>query len=172
MGSNSFTDGTSGKELTCQCRRHKRNQFAPWLEKIPWRRVQKERKENEVVQSCPTLCNPMDYKTPGSSVLDFTGKSTKVGCHFLLQGIFMTQGSNPGLPHCRQTLNHLSHQGSQGRAQQPTSVFFPGESHGQRSLGYSPQGHKESHMTEEPYHTQREYYCIIKKEKFPLFATT
>ncbi|KAM7227273.1 hypothetical protein CapIbe_021686, partial [Capra ibex] len=30
----------------------------------------------------------------------------------LLQGIFPTQGLNPGLPHCRQTLNHLSHQGS------------------------------------------------------------
>ena len=29
-------------------------------------------------------------------------------CHFLLQGIFLTQGLNPGLPHCRQTLNHLS----------------------------------------------------------------
>ena len=34
---------------------------------------------------------------------DFPGKSTGVGCHFLLQGIFRTQGSNPGLPHCRQT---------------------------------------------------------------------
>ena len=33
-------------------------------------------------------------------------------CHFLLQGIFPTQESNPGLPHCRQTLYHLSHQGS------------------------------------------------------------
>ena len=32
---------------------------------------------------------------------DFLGKSTGVGCHFLLQGIFLTQGSNPGLPHCR-----------------------------------------------------------------------
>ena len=32
---------------------------------------------------------------------DFLGKSTGVGCHFLLQGIFPTQGSNPGLPHCR-----------------------------------------------------------------------
>ena len=30
------------------------------------------------------------------------GKNTGVGCHFLLQGIFPTQGSNPGLPHCRQ----------------------------------------------------------------------
>ena len=35
-----------------------------------------------------------------------------MGYHFLLQGIFLTQGSNPGLPHCRQTLYHLSHQGS------------------------------------------------------------
>ena len=33
-------------------------------------------------------------------------------CHFLLQGIFPTQGLNPGLLHCRQTLYHLSHQGS------------------------------------------------------------
>ena len=34
------------------------------------------------------------------------------GCHSLLQGIFPTQGSNPGLLHCRQILYHLSHQGS------------------------------------------------------------
>ena len=33
------------------------------------------------------------------------------GCHFLLQGIFLTPGWNLGLPHCRQTLYHLSHQG-------------------------------------------------------------
>ena len=43
---------------------------------------------------------------------DFPGNSTGVDCHFLLQGIFPTQGSNPGLLHCRQTLYHLSHQGS------------------------------------------------------------
>ena len=35
---------------------------------------------------------------------DFPGNSTGVGCHFLLQGIFPTQGLNTGLPHCRQTL--------------------------------------------------------------------
>ena len=40
---------------------------------------------------------------------DFPGKSTGVGCHCLLQGNFPTQGLNPGLPHCRQTLYHLSH---------------------------------------------------------------
>ena len=39
-------------------------------------------------------------------------------CHFLLQGIFPTQGSNLGLPHCRQILYHLSHQGSTGNTGQ------------------------------------------------------
>ena len=43
---------------------------------------------------------------------DFPGKNTGVGCHFLLQKIFPTQGLNPGLPYCRQTLYRLSHQGS------------------------------------------------------------
>ena len=38
-----------------------------------------------------------------------------MGCHFLLQRIFPTQGSNRGLPHCRQTLCRLSHQGSPDR---------------------------------------------------------
>ena len=37
-----------------------------------------------------------------------------MACHFLLQGIFLTQGLNPGLPHCKQILYHLSHQGSPG----------------------------------------------------------
>ena len=41
---------------------------------------------------------------------DFPGKSAGVDCHFLFQGIFPTQESNPGLPHCRQTLYLLSHQ--------------------------------------------------------------
>ena len=44
---------------------------------------------------------------------DFQGESTGMGCYFLLQGIFPTQGLNPGLSHCRQKLYHLSHQGSQ-----------------------------------------------------------
>ena len=46
---------------------------------------------------------------PGFSV---HGENAGVGCHALLQGIFPTQGSNPGLPHCRQIVYHLSHQGS------------------------------------------------------------
>ena len=40
------------------------------------------------------------------------GKNTGMGCHSLLQGIFLTQASNPSLLHCRQILYHLSHQGS------------------------------------------------------------
>ena len=55
-----------------------------------------------VAQLHPTLCHPMDCSPPGSSVLgDSPGKNTGVGCHALLQGIFPTQGSNPGLPHFR-----------------------------------------------------------------------
>ena len=51
----------------------------------------------------------MDCNPPGSSVHgDSPGKNTGVGCHFLLLGIFPTQGWNPGLPHCRQILYHLS----------------------------------------------------------------
>ena len=42
----------------------------------------------------------------------FPGRNAGVGCHFLLQGIFPTQASNPGLPHCRQTPYTLSHQGN------------------------------------------------------------
>ena len=40
------------------------------------------------------------------------GNSTGVDCHALLQGIFLTQGLNPGLLHCRQILYYLSHKGS------------------------------------------------------------
>ena len=42
-----------------------------------------------VVQSCPTLCDPMDYSAPGSSIHgDSPDKNTGVGCHALLQGIY------------------------------------------------------------------------------------
>ena len=65
-----------------------------------------------VTQSCLTLCYPVDYSLPGSSPWDSPGKNTGLGCHFFLQSIFPTQGSNLGLPLCRQALYHLSHQGS------------------------------------------------------------
>ena len=53
----------------------------------------------------------MDCSPPGLLCLwDSPGKNTGVGCYFLLQGIFPTQGLNLGLLHCRQILYHLSHQ--------------------------------------------------------------
>ena len=51
--------------------------------------------------ACQLLC-PWNY----------LGKNTGVGSHSLLQGVFPTQGLNSGLLYCRQTLYHLSHQGS------------------------------------------------------------
>ena len=40
------------------------------------------------------------------------GQDIGVGSHSRLQGFFPTQGSNPGLPHCKWILYHLNHQGS------------------------------------------------------------
>ena len=55
-----------------------------------------------VDQLCPALCDSMDCSPSGSPVHgNSPGKNTGVGCHALLQRIFPTQGSNPGLPHCR-----------------------------------------------------------------------
>ena len=59
-----------------------------------------------VAQSCLTVCDPTDCSLPVSLVYGiFSGKNTGVGCH-ILQGIFPTQGLNPGLLHCRQILYH------------------------------------------------------------------
>ena len=66
-----------------------------------------------VTQWCLTLCNSMDCSLSGSSVHgDSLGQNTGVCCHALLQGIFPIQGLNPGVPHCRWILCHLSHQGN------------------------------------------------------------
>ena len=59
-----------------------------------------------VAQLCLTLCYGL--LCPWNPL----GKNTGGGCHALLQEIFPTQGSNLDLPHCRQILYHLGHQGS------------------------------------------------------------
>ena len=70
-----------------------------------------------VIQSCPTLCNPLDRSLPGSSIHgDSSGKNTGLGCHFFLQGIFLNQGLNLGLLHYRQNLYHLGPQESPRQA--------------------------------------------------------
>ena len=65
----------------------------------------KDASEIKVAQSCLTLCDPMDC-------IYSPGQNTGVGSLSLLQGIFPTQGSNPGLLHFRWILYQLSHQGS------------------------------------------------------------
>ena len=80
-------------------------------------------------QLCLALWDTMDCSLPGSSVHgDYPGKNTGVGCHALLQGIFPTQGLNPGLPHCRLILYQLSHQGSPWTLEWVAYLFSKGSS--------------------------------------------
>ena len=73
-------------------------------------------------QLCLTLCDPIDCSHPGSAVhgifqarmmawFKFSIRR-KVDYHFLLQRIFLIQGSNLHLLHCKQTCYLLSHWGS------------------------------------------------------------
>ena len=82
-----------------------------------------------VDQSCPTVCDPVYCSLRGSSVRgDSPNKNTGVGCHAFLQGIFPTQGLNPGLLHCWQILYHLSHKIVFNSSQYRESIayFVPG----------------------------------------------
>ena len=62
----------------------------------------------KVSHLCPNSLRPHELYSPCNS----PGQNTRVDRLFLLQEIFSTQGSNPGLPHCRQILYQLSYQGS------------------------------------------------------------
>ena len=83
--SRGFPGGTRGKELACQCRRHKRYEFDPWVGKILWRMTWQLTpiflpRELALMhtynchvcaksfQSCLTLCDPMCYSPPGFPV--------------------------------------------------------------------------------------------------------
>ena len=73
----------------------------------------KKRKESEVAQSCPSLCDPMDCSLPGSSVHGIVHARVLewVAISFS-RGIFLTQGLNLRLlrlPHCRLTLYPWPH---------------------------------------------------------------
>ena len=64
------------------------------------------KRKMKVAQSCLTLCDPMDYTVHGilqARILEWVA---------LFRRIFPIQGSNPGLPYCRQILYQLNHQGS------------------------------------------------------------
>ena len=73
-----------------------------------------------VAQSQLTLCGPVDCSPPELLCpWNSPGKNTGVGSHSLLQGIFLSQGSNPCLLHWRRILYHLRCQGSPHK-----SVFY------------------------------------------------
>ena len=64
------------------------------VRKAQWRQQVSQR-----IHWCPSLCSPVDCNLPGSSAHGISRQETGVSCHFLLQGFFPTQGSNPGLLH-------------------------------------------------------------------------
>ena len=79
------------------------------IQHLEWRFGHKLQRESE---SCSVVTNslwPHGLCSPWNSL----GQNTGVGSLSLLQGIFPTQGSNPGLLHCRQILYQLSYRGSQ-----------------------------------------------------------
>ena len=65
-----------------------------------------------VAKSCLTLSTPQTVAPRLLCPWDSPGKNTGMGFHFLLQEIFPTQESNPGLLHCRLILYQLSYKGS------------------------------------------------------------
>ena len=95
-----------------------------------------------VAQLCLTLYDGMDCSPPGSSVHeDSSGKNTGVGCHALLQGIFLTKGLNPGLWLCKRMLYHLSHQEVEALPKTPGSPLLMGRARGgggPAALGLAP----------------------------------
>ena len=79
-----------------------------------------------VVQSCLTLCNPMDEATKLLCPWNSPGKNTGVHSHSLLQRIFPTQRSNSDLMHCRQILYPLSYEATaefKTRRRRPSLCF-------------------------------------------------
>ena len=95
----------------------------PWCNSIawhPWTALERNyiesnkilyasmKNESESYSVVSNSLQPHGLYSPWNS----PGQNTGVGCHALLQGIFPTQGSNPGLPHYRQILYLLSHKGS------------------------------------------------------------
>ena len=73
---------------------------------LPWN-------NGSVAKSCLALCDPIDCSLPGPlSMGVFPGKNTGVGCHFLLQGMFLDHGLNPWLLPWQMDSLPLSHQKS------------------------------------------------------------
>ena len=105
----------------------------------------------------------MDYSPLGSSVhVDSPGNNTKVGCHALLHGIFLTQGSNPSLPHCRQLLYCLSHQ----RSPVPSFINHRSIPFFLRGGGNKGSGQREEYKLSSQYCGQRIFPMFLNNAQF------
>ena len=84
-----------------------------WVTELNW--TERERKVKvKLLSHVQLFAIPRTIAYQASPSMGFFQATVRECCHVLLQGIFPTQGSNLGLPHCRQTLYPLSHQGSPG----------------------------------------------------------
>ena len=105
-------------------------QYASKLGKQQWPQDQKRSAfipvpKKAKSESCSVMSNSLrthELYNPWN----FPCQNTGMGSLSLLQGIFPTQGSNPGLPHCRRFLYQLSHKGSPGILQWVAYHFFSG----------------------------------------------
>ena len=121
-----FPGGTSGKESACQCRKWKvwslgwedplKKEMATFSSILAWEIPQTEEPGRLQFSSVQSLSCVWLFANAGTLVYlcpwDYPGKNTRVGCHFLLQGIFPTQGSNPSLLHWQVDSSPLSYPGT------------------------------------------------------------
>ena len=77
----------------------------------PQKKKRQVRKKVKSLSPVQLFVTPWTVAHQAPQTMGFS-RQARVGCHFLLQEIFWTQGLNPGLPHCRQTFYCLNHQGS------------------------------------------------------------
>ena len=106
-----------------------------------------------ITQSCLTLCDAMDYSLTGSSVHGILqARILKLVAMPFSRGIFQIQGSNRGLPHYKQILYHLSHQGSPYAWFCPHKIFEEHRKLLQAELGCVsvPTKHRHIHILRHP----------------------
>ena len=169
-----FPGGASGKEPVCQCRRHKRHRFSPWIGKIPWSR----KWQPTPVLSC--LQNPMDRGAWWATVRGITKSWTQLkwlSTHKVINWFNLSVVTKKAMaPHSSTLAWKIPWTEEPGRLQsmgslrvghdwvtslslftfmdwrrkwQPSPVFLPGESQGQGSLaGCRLWGRTESNTTD------------------------
>ena len=135
-----FPSGASGKESACQCRRHKRRRFDPWVRKILWSKKWqptsvflpgKFHGQRSLVGYSPWGCNKLDMT-----------EQLSTQAHMPFYGLLRWLSGKESACQCRRCgFNPRFGNIPWRRKWHPTPVFVPGKSHGQKSLvGYSPWG--------------------------------